>query len=182
MGRGRTRLALKIAAADLAHKSDLGGVLLDLADEQAVANGYRQMIERIKAANPRSTIAGAYVQVMAPAGQDVIVGAVQDPQFGPVVMFGSGGVEVEGLRDVGFALAPLTRNEAEALLNQTWAGRKLRGFRNLPPADREAAIDVLLRLGQMASDLPELAEIEINPLRVLPAGKGVLALDIRCRR
>jgi acetyltransferase len=181
LGRGRTRLALKIAAADLAHKSDVGGVLLDLADEQAVANGYRQMIERVKAANPQSTIAGAYVQVMAPPGQDVIVGAVQDPQFGPLVMFGSGGVEVEGLGDVYFALAPLTRSEAEAMLDQTWAGRKLRGFRNLPPADREAVIETLIRLAQMASDLPELAEVEINPLRVLPPGKGVLALDVRCR-
>jgi acetyltransferase len=140
------------------------------------------MVDRIKAASPHSIIAGAYVQVMAPPGQDVIVGVVQDPQFGPVVMFGSGGVEVEGLRDVSFALAPLTRNEAENMLDQTWAGRKLRGFRSLPPADREATIEVLLRLGQMASDLPELVEIEINPLRVFPAGKGVLALDIRCRR
>lgn len=182
LGRGRMHLALKIAASDLAHKSDIGGVLLNLEDEQSVAKGYHQMVERIKAANPHNTIAGAYVQVMAPAGQDVIVGAVQDPQFGPLVMFGSGGVEVEGLRDVSFALAPLIRKEAEAMLDQTWAGRKLRGFRNLPPADRQAAVDVLLRLGQMASDLPELAEIEINPLRVLPAGKGVLALDIRCRR
>ena len=96
-------------------------------------------------------------------------------------MFGSGGVEVEGLKDVAFALAPLTQPEAEYLLESTWAGRKLAGFRNLPPADREAVLDVLYRLAQLAADFPQLAEIEINPLRVLPAGEGTLAVDVRLR-
>jgi acetyltransferase len=96
-------------------------------------------------------------------------------------MFGSGGVEVEGLKDVAFALAPLPRAEAEEMVERTWAGRKLRGFRNLPAADRGAVLDALLRLAQLAADLPEIAEAEINPLRVLPAGQGVVALDARIR-
>jgi acetyltransferase len=96
-------------------------------------------------------------------------------------MFGSGGIEVEGLKDLAFALAPLTDPEAEYMLGSTWAGRKLRGFRNLPPADRQAVRQVLFRLAQLAADHPKLAEIEINPLRVLPAGQGVVAIDIRIR-
>jgi acetyltransferase len=115
------------------------------------------------------------------SGQDVIIGAVQDPQFGPLVMFGSGGVEVEGLNDVAFALAPLTQAEALDLLEKTWAGRKLKGYRNIPPADRQAVIDCLLHISQLAASLPELVEFEINPLRVFSTGKGALALDIRAR-
>jgi acetyltransferase len=114
-------------------------------------------------------------------GQEVIVGAVQDAQFGPLVMFGSGGVEVEGLRDVEFALAPVTPGEAEGLLARTWAGRRLGGFRNMPPADRAAALDVIRRLGQLAADFPQLAEIELNPVRVLPGSGGACAVDARAR-
>ena len=118
---------------------------------------------------------------MIPAGQEVIVGAVQDAQFGPLVMFGSGGVEVEGLKDVAFALAPLTRDEAKRMLTDTWAGRKLDGYRQLPAADKTAVFDTLFRLGQLAADFPQFAEIEINPLRVLADGDGVFAVDARAR-
>jgi acetyltransferase len=116
---------------------------------------------------------------MIAPGQEVILGAVRDSQFGPLVMFGSGGVEVEGLKDVAFALAPLSRSDAEWLLEQTWAGRKLKGYRSLAPADREAVIQTLLRLAQLVHDLPKILEIEINPLRVFSS--GAVALDIRCR-
>jgi succinyl-CoA synthetase beta subunit len=122
-----------------------------------------------------------HVQRMLPAGQEVILGALQDDQFGSMVMFGSGGVEVEGLNDVAFALAPLTPADADHLLESTWAGRKLNGFRHLPPADKEMVLESLYRLGQLAADFPQLAEIEINPLRVLPAGQGAYAIDIRIR-
>jgi acetyltransferase len=118
---------------------------------------------------------------MIPPGQEVILGAVQDPQFGALVMFGSGGVEVEGLNDVAFALAPLQPSDAEELLERTWAGRKLHGYRSLPPADRNAVLDILMRLAKLATDFPQLIEIEINPLRVLSEGQGAFALDIRVR-
>jgi acyl-CoA synthetase (NDP forming) len=85
------------------------------------------------------------------------------------------------LEDVAFALAPLTRHEAEQMLERTWSGQRLRGYRNIPPADRDAVIDVLLRLGQLAVDLPTVMEMEINPLRALPEGDGALALDVRLR-
>lgn len=174
-------VALKIAAPDVVHKSDVGGLLLNLTSPEAVSLGFAMLLDRVQAARPGATIWGATVQKMIPAGQEVIVGCVQDPQFGPVLMFGSGGVEVEGLQDVAFALAPPTADEVDYLLAQTWAGRKLAGYRSLPPADEAAVRQVLVRLGQLAADFPALAEIEINPLRVLPAGAGAVALDVRAR-
>jgi acetyltransferase len=174
-------VALKVASPDISHKSDVGGVLLDLKDPEAVREGFTQVCENARIALPGAAIAGVYVQRMATEGQEVIVGAVQDPQFGPLVMFGSGGVEVEGLKDVRFSLAPLTRAEAESLVENTWAGRKLRGYRHLPPADRKAVIETLVRLAQLAVDFPRIAEIEINPLSVFPAGMGAIAVDVRGR-
>lgn len=174
-------VAIKVASPDIPHKSDVGGVLLNLPDEEAVRQGYQTMIANTRLARPQAEILGVHVQRMLPPGQEVILGALQDEQFGSMVMFGSGGVEVEGLNDVAFGLAPLTPADADHLLESTWAGRKLNGFRHLPPADREMVLESLFRLGQLAADFPQLAEIEINPLRVLPAGQGVYALDIRIR-
>jgi acetyltransferase len=172
-------VALKVASPEITHKSDVGGVMLDLADAAAVASGFAAMLARVRSARPEARIEGALVQRMLPSGQDVIVGALADPQFGPLMMFGSGGVEVEGLGDTAFALAPLSRPDADALLASTWAGRRLCGYRSLPPADRAAVIEVVLRLGQLATDFPDLVEIEINPLRVLPDGQGAVAVDVR---
>jgi acetyltransferase len=180
-------VALKVASHDIPHKSDVGGVLLNLRDAEAVREGYRTVTENARTARPEAEILGVHVQRMVLRGQEVIVGAVHDPQFGPMAMFGSGGVEVEGLKDVAFALAPVTREEAEFMLEKTWAGRRLRGYRHMPPADREAVIDTLIRLAQLAADFSgaergvQLAELEINPLRVLPEGHGAFAVDVRAR-
>jgi acetyl coenzyme A synthetase (ADP forming)-like protein len=172
-------VALKIASTDIPHKSDVSGILLNLHDETQVEQGFKRVVENARRAMPQAKIQGVTVQQMIPSGQEVILGAVQDAQFGPLAMFGSGGIEVEGFRDVSFRLAPLSNEDAKEMLDSTWAGRKLYGFRNLPPADREAVVQALLRVAQLAADFPELAEVEINPLRVLPAGQGVFAVDIR---
>jgi len=174
-------VALKVASSDIPHKSDVGGVLLGLADADAVRMGHATMLANARRAHPGALIDGVHVQRMLPEGQEVIVGAVQDPQFGALVMFGAGGTEVEGLKDVSFALAPLPRAEADAMIDRTWAGRKLRGFRNVPPADRTATVDALLRLGQLVADHPDIAEAEINPLRVRPDGEGAVVVDVRLR-
>jgi acetyl coenzyme A synthetase (ADP forming)-like protein len=174
-------VALKIASANISHKSDVGGVMLNLVDEDAVAISYKRIITDTNKACPDAIIEGVYVQRMIPAGQEVILGAIQDAQFGPMVMFGSGGVEVEGMKDVAFALAPLTHQDAEWMLENTWAGRRLRGFRNLPPADKQAVLKAIKRLGQLAADFPQIAEIDINPLRVFPDTQGAAALDVRMR-
>jgi acetyltransferase len=170
-------LVMKIASPDILHKSDAGGVLLNLASEEAVYFGYTKVIENARSAHPQARIEGVSLQKQAPPGQEVIVGMTRDPQFGALLMFGSGGVEVEGLKDVAFALGPLTQAEAESLMRRTWAGRKLDGFRNIPPADQSAVAQVLVRLSQLVEEHPEITEIEINPLRAL--AKGAIALDIR---
>jgi acetyl coenzyme A synthetase (ADP forming)-like protein len=172
-------VALKIVSPDIPHKSDVNGVALGLAQASAVERAFEGIIQSARLAVPEAHIQGALVQRMIPAGQDVIIGAVQDAQFGALAMFGSGGIEVEGLKDVAFALAPMTDEEADYLLESTWAGRKLRGYRNLPPADQPAVREALLRLAQLAADFPEIAEIEINPLRALES--GAYALDVRAR-
>jgi len=172
-------VALKIAAPEISHKSDSGGVLLHLDGPDAVRAGFGTILSNCRRSFPDIEPEGVYIQRMLHDGQEVIVGAVQDPQFGPLVMFGSGGLEVEGLKDVSFALAPLSRAEAAAMLGETWAGRRLSGYRSLEPGDREAVLDIILRLGQLAADFPQLSEIEINPLRVLREGRGAYALDVR---
>ena len=170
-------LVMKIASPDILHKSDVGGILLGLENEEAVRGGYEQLMDRVASARPNAKIEGVHLQKQVPQGQEVIVGMVRDPQFGPLVMFGSGGVEVEGLKDVAFALGPLTQAEAESMIRRTWAGRKLDGYRNIPPADKSAVVDALVKLSHLANEHPEIAEIEINPLRVLEI--GAVAIDIR---
>jgi acyl-CoA synthetase (NDP forming) len=174
-------VALKIDSPEITHKSDVGGVALGLGSGAAVAQGYEDLMERVSRAAPEAKLEGAIVQRMAPEGQDVIVGVARDAIFGPYVMFGSGGVAVEGLRDVAFALPPLTQGEAERWMESTWAGRRMRGFRGLPEGDREACLEAVLRLYELSVGFPELAEIEINPLRVLSRGRGALAIDVRAR-
>jgi acetyltransferase len=172
-------VALKIASPDILHKSDIGGVLLNLMNSHAVAEGYEKIMANASRARPEASLRGIHVQKMLPPGQEIIIGALQDPQFGPMVMFGSGGVEVEKLGDVAFALAPVSKEEASYLLDKTWAGKRLYGYRHLPPADREAVLDVILRLGQLAADFPQITEIEINPLQVMPKNEGAFAIDVR---
>ena len=174
-------VVMKVASPDITHKSDVGGVALDLRDAEAVRKAFERVTRAAKAARPDATLLGVHLQPMLAKGQEVIVGAVRDPQFGALVMFGSGGVEVEGLKDVAFALAPVPRAEAEEMLEGTWAGRKLRGFRDLPPADRAAVVDALIRFSQLVAHFPVIAEGEINPLRALAEGKGAVALDARIR-
>jgi len=136
-------------------------------------------LRRAKEKLPRARLIGITLQRQIPPGQEVILGVVRDPQFGPLVMFGSGGVDVEGLRDIAFALAPLSPREAEILLKRTWAGRKLAGFRSLPPADEAAVVDALARLSWLALNYPQITECEINPLKVLT--KGSVAVDVRIK-
>jgi acetyl coenzyme A synthetase (ADP forming)-like protein len=174
-------VAMKIESPDIAHKSDVGGILLNVEDEASVMRGYSTLVENVHRAQPSARILGVQLQRMISSGQEVIVGAVRDNQFGPLVMFGSGGVEVEGLKDVAFALAPLSSEEADHLLESTWAGRRLKGFRNLPPADRLAVLDTLFRVAHLASDFAQIAEVEINPLRVLTKNQGAYAIDVRIR-
>ncbi len=172
-------IVMKIASPDILHKSDIGGVILNITDTQSVCNAYAQLIDRVKSIKPDAKIEGVQIQRQVPHGQEVIVGMVRDPHFGPLMMFGSGGVEVEGLKDVAFALAPLNQTEVREMMRKTWAGRKLKGFRHLPAVDEESVIDVLIKLSQLAVENESIEEIEINPLRVL--SRGAVAVDVRIK-
>ena len=136
-------------------------------------------MKRVEKLIPPPQIDGVHIQRQIAEGQEVIVGMVRDPQFGPLMMFGSGGVEVEGLKDVAFALGPLNQAEAESMMRNTWAGKKLKGFRSIPLVDEEAVKDVLVKLSHLAIEHEEIEEIEINPLCVLI--KGAIAVDVRIK-
>ncbi len=174
-------VALKVASPDIPHKSDAGGVALGLHSPTMVSKGFERICANAGRALPEARIAGVHVQRMARSGQEVIVGAVQDPQFGPLVMFGSGGVEAEQLRDVAFELAPVAPEDAERMVEGTWAGRRLRGHRGLPPADRGSVISAIMAMARLVAQHPAVAEIEINPLVVLEPGGGAVAVDVRAR-
>jgi acetyl coenzyme A synthetase (ADP forming)-like protein len=174
-------VALKSNSAEIIHKSEVGAIILGLQDGDQVIQTYQQIMSDMRERSSRIVFDQVLVQQMVEGGQEVILGVIRDPQFGPLVMFGSGGVEIEGLKDVAFALAPLHRKEAEKLVAKTWAGQRLGGYRDIQPADREAVLDAILRIGQLVADFPQINELEINPLMVLPEGAGVLAVDVRMR-
>ena len=122
---------------------------------------------------------GCLVQKMVPAGLEVLLGMNRDPQFGPLVTFGLGGIYVEILKDVSFRIAPFSRREAESMLQEIRARALLEGARGEPPVDRQSLVEALLRVGQMVLDFPEIAEMDINPFIVYPAGRGGVAIDAR---
>jgi acetyltransferase len=172
-------VVVKISSEDILHKSDAGGVKVGLADAQAVRAAFSQVTASALSYKADAVLDGVLVQQMAPEGREVIVGVNRDPQFGPVIMFGLGGVYVEVLKDVVFRVAPLTTADAEDMVRGIRAARILGAFRGSPAADMEALVDVLLRVSQLAVQFPELSECDLNPLRVYPEGQGVMALDVR---
>jgi acetyltransferase len=174
-------VVLKVVSADIPHKSDADGVLMHLQSEREVSEGYERLLRQVRARRPEARIEAVQVQHEIAGGADVILGVVRDPDFGPLLMFGSGGIEVEAMQDVAFALAPVSDEGAGRLIRRTWAGRRLAGYRSVAPADEEAVVNALVRLSWLAHQHPELAEIEVNPLRVQPAGRGAYALDVRIR-
>ena len=174
-------VALKLMSPDALHKSDIGGVALGLEDEDAVRQAAQAMLDRWREHMPGAALQGLEVQRMVKGGVELIVGVVRDPQFGPLVMCGPGGVFVEVLHDVAFALAPLSPERARALIRRTRAITLLRGPRGSPPADEDALVDLLVRISWLAVEWNALSELDLNPVFVLPQGQGVLAVDARAR-
>ncbi|MES2098247.1 MAG: bifunctional acetate--CoA ligase family protein/GNAT family N-acetyltransferase [Pseudomonadota bacterium] len=174
-------VALKILSPDISHKSDVGGVCLNLRDGLELERAMSDMQARVRAAQPGARITGFTIQAMAnrPFAQELIVGASIDPVFGPVLLFGQGGTGVEVIADRAVALPPLNRVLANELISRTRVSRLLAGYRDHPPAKLDAVCDVLIALSQMLADLPELAELDINPL--CADHDGVIALDARVR-
>ncbi len=173
-------VVLKIASPDILHKTDVGGVKVGLQNAEAVQDAFELMVYRAQRYIPEARIWGCLVQEMAPAGGlEVLVGMNRDPQFGPLVTFGLGGIYVEILKDVTFRIAPFSREEAEAMIGEIRAHALLDGVRGKPPMDKEAILDTIMRIGQLVQDFPEIAELDINPLMVYPHGQGAIAIDMR---
>jgi acetyl coenzyme A synthetase (ADP forming)-like protein len=170
-------VALKIVSPDILHKSDLGGVALDLPHAAAVREAFASMVGRVKGRAPEAWIQGVLVQKMAPRGREVIVGLSRDPQFGPLLMFGLGGLYVEVLEDVSSRIAPISYDEALAMIQEVRSFPILREVRGERPVDLEAIADCLVRVSQLAVDFPQIAELDINPLVV--GEKGAVAVDAR---
>jgi acetyltransferase len=173
-------VVLKIASPDILHKTDVGGVKVGLETPDQVQDAFELMIYRTERYLPDAQIWGCQVQEMAPpGGLEVLIGMNRDPQFGPLVTFGLGGIYVEALKDVTFRVAPFTRLEAQAMLEEIRSKALLEGIRGKPPVDKEAIIDTLLRMGQLVQEFPEIAEFDINPLIVYPKDQGAIAIDMR---
>ncbi|MBI4013487.1 MAG: acetate--CoA ligase family protein [Candidatus Rokubacteria bacterium] len=176
-GRLGCPVALKIVSPDVTHKSDVGGVRLGVGSPREAAETARAMLAAVRRARPQATIEGVLVQAMAPAGKELLLGVVRDPQFGPLVVVGFGGIYVEVLKDTAARLAPVSPEEASLMLDELRMAPVLRGARGEPPVDRAALADAMARFARLALDFPELAEIELNP--VIAGAAGVMAVDAR---
>jgi acyl-CoA synthetase (NDP forming) len=171
-------VAIKVAEPGILHKSDVGGVLLNIEPDKA-AEAYTLLAERLSSHG--IALAAASVTPMAPRGVEVIAGITNDPVFGPLVAFGSGGVLVELLDDVVFRVLPMTDRDASAMIRETRAYRLLQGYRDSAPADVEALERLMLALGALAEAAPRIAEVDLNPVIIHPEGAGVSLIDARVR-
>jgi len=170
-------VVLKVVSPDIVHKSDVGGVVLDLRDAGAVAEAYDRIMAAVTATQPDARVLGVAVQTMARPGIEVIAGMTRDRQFGPVLMFGLGGVLVEVLQDVAFRIVPLDERDADGMLREIKGFPVLQGYRGQAPADLAALRRLLLQLSDFVEQHPEIEELDLNP--VLAYSDGATAVDAR---
>jgi acetyl coenzyme A synthetase (ADP forming)-like protein len=172
-------VVLKIVSPDIAHKVDVGGVKLDIHSDAELRENYRQMLADVQKAKPDARIFGVFVQEFIKGGKETILGLKRDPLFGPLLMFGLGGIYVEALRDVTFRIAPIRELGVHRMIRQIRGFKILEGFRGEPPSDIEAIAECLARLSQLATQLEEIVELDINPLVVFEKGRGARVVDAR---
>jgi len=172
-------VVLKIASPDILHKFDFGGVKLNLKNKNEVHEAYKEILKNIQAKIPKAKIRGVLVEEMASQGKEIILGMNRDPQFGPILMFGLGGIYVEALEDVSFRLAPIRELTADMMIKRTKTHKILEGFRGEPAYDIKAVSECLKRLSQLVTDFEEIKELDINPLFVYERGKGCAIVDAR---
>lgn len=172
-------VVMKIISPQISHKSDIGGVRINLNGKKDVENAFFDVTTRVRNIMPTAHISGVMIQEMIPKGKEVIMGITHDPQFGHMIMFGLGGIYVEVLKDISFRIVPLSREDAHEMIRETKTFPLLRGVRGEAEADIDAIEKSLLTLSQMATDFPEIIEADINPLLVRARGEGVTAIDAR---
>jgi acetyltransferase len=168
-------VVLKVISASALHKSDVGGVILGVEGADQVADGYTRVRAVVDDAE------GVLVQEFIAGGHEVLIGMAQDPNFGPLVVFGLGGVYVELLGDVAFRIHPLTDVDASEMIRETKGYRLLEGYRGQPRGDIQTLEETLLRVSGLITAIPELVEMDLNPVKVLPPGEGVCVVDARIR-
>jgi acetyltransferase len=172
-------VVLKISSPDIIHKSDFGGVRINLANAEQVRDAFDLMMLRVQRRAPNARIRGGFVEKMGSRGREMILGMTRDPQFGPMLMFGLGGIFVEVMKDVTFYLAPITAEEAMQMLKNTRSYALLQGARGQAPVDLEAIATALQRISQLVTDYPQITELDINPFIVGEVGTQAYVADAR---
>ncbi len=170
-------VVLKIVSPDISHKSDAGGVMLNLNDKKEVEQGYRDLTDSISVNFPTAEIRGVLVCEQADEGLELIVGALHDAVFGPTIMFGLGGIFTEVFEDISFRIAPIKRIDAEEMVQEIKGTKILEGIRGQAPKDKDALIELLMSVSRMITEEKGLKELDLNPVRLYE--KGLLALDAR---
>ena len=172
-------VVLKIVSPEILHKTDIGGVALNLSSPEEVTKAFETIMNSVGRLMSEARIYGISVSRMVPSGREMIVGMSRDVQFGPLIMFGLGGIYVNFLKDVSFRLAPLSEHEVETMMEETKAYTLLKGIRGEPPSDIEALRNTILRVGQLVWDFPQIVEMDLNPIFVYGEGEGCIALDVK---
>lgn len=170
-------VAMKIVSPDIIHKSDVGGVKLGLANASQVTSAYREMLSSIKQKMPQAKIEGVAIQKMAKPGVEIIIGMSKDAQFGPVIMFGLGGIMVEVLKDVSFRIVPLTPRDAKEMIKEIKGYSLLEGYRGQDPVDIAALEKLILQVSDFIEKNPQIEELDLNPL--IANKEGIIAVDAR---
>jgi acetyltransferase len=172
-------VVMKVVSPEIMHKTDIGGVELNLSNANMVKIAFEEIMRKSRRAQPLAKIYGITVDKMVPKGREMIIGMSRDPQFGPMVMFGLGGIYVNFLKDVAFRLAPMNERDAQQMMEETRSYSLLKGVRGEAPADIDSLREAILRVGYLVWDFPELKDLDINPIFVYDEGKGCSALDVK---
>jgi acyl-CoA synthetase (NDP forming) len=172
-------VAVKLASHQIVHKTEFGGVHLNLTNERSVRHAFASITSELEKRNTLAAMEGVLVQPMLTGGVEVMVGVTHDPLFGPLIAFGLGGIHVEILGDVQFRITPLTEDDAIEMIRGIKGYSLLRGYRNQQPADTQALEEVLLRISRLVEEIPEIYELDLNPIFALPPGEGCRILDAR---
>lgn len=172
-------VVLKIVSPDIVHKSDVGGVKVNISSESEVRKWFDTITLNVRSKAPTARVVGILIQEMVPQDLEVIVGSTRDSVFGSVVMFGLGGIFVEVLKDVSLRITPITEYDAEEMIREIKAASILQGYRGMPPRDKKAIVDLIIKVGKLMDEVPEVTDIDLNPVMVFPEGKGAKVADAR---
>ena len=170
-------IVMKIVSPDIIHKTDAGGVKVEIKDEKKAESAYQEIISKAKKYNKKARISGVIAYTMVPQATEIIIGMMKDPHFGPVIMFGLGGIFVEVLKDVSFRILPIEEKDAHEMITEIKGYKILEGTRGEPPKDIKAIKDLLMKISQISMENPEIKEIDLNPVFIFE--KGLQVIDAR---